>query len=68
MNKYLNKKDKLLFSFGSNRVKMRGFVESAQRKRFFVSGYSLRFLLFDRLISGGEPGKPDDFLKGFREW
>jgi len=34
----LNKKDKLVFSFASNVVKMWGFVEPARRMRVCVSG------------------------------
>jgi hypothetical protein len=52
----LNKKDKLLFSFATNTVKMCGFVEPAQRKRLSVPVSVAGFVWID-LKSAAEPGQ-----------
>jgi hypothetical protein len=48
----LNKKDKLLFSFDTNTVKMFGFVEPAQRKRICVSASTVGFVWFGIVPAG----------------
>ena len=52
LSKYMNKKDKLLFSFVTNTVKMCGFVEPAQRKRCVCPVSATGWVQFDLKSTG----------------